>query len=418
MVNGLEDVDHEVASLAGTLLLSPQTWIHRRVEQVAYVDATTVRRRVSVDFALPSVVASCEAASPMYLPIAEFEKRKLTSFDLRDGAGRPLPMLTAEENGHLSAAVLLARAHLAAGDLVDPIVEKYIPILVGSGAEDVRSFAWGRIFQDGTTVGQRLGEESVFVGLAAELSENFVLYLPVASTDDVGRRIIKMAYDSERDPFTMTRAARLGWTPAPDAHLVPLAGYSQSCHVEIAAPPEMEITRGAFFGVAGTPPDGEPRVSRDLVDTPRERAHFNLGRLDRAAGGVVVVALRVSNRELIGGTALLAVLNILVLLFVLWRHREFEKAQTADAIVAAILVVPGALIGYITRPSQHAIVTTFLTEFRLVAAVSATTPFLAGLVLFAGFSEGHVKTGLLILIAFAAGAAAILVGTWLAHRRR
>ncbi len=46
--------DDELEALAtATLLLHPREWIHRRVEQVSYVDSSTIRRRVSIDFTPP-----------------------------------------------------------------------------------------------------------------------------------------------------------------------------------------------------------------------------------------------------------------------------------------------------------------------------------------------------------------------------
>jgi len=83
----------------------------------------------------------------------------------------------------------------------------------------------------------------------------------------------------------------------------------------------MEITGGAFFAAAESGP-GEQRVESDSLGSPALRAHFYLAGLARH-GGIVVVFLRVANRETVGAAALLAAANFGVLLFVLLRLHAF-----------------------------------------------------------------------------------------------
>ena len=125
MLDGPQDIPKHQALLLGVLLLGPQQWIHRRVEQVSYIDASTVRRRISIDFEVPDGSIVRDAPGPVYVPIAQLAKRTLSRFDLRDSDGCSLPMVTKEENAHISTAMLLAVARQLVGDLVDSVVEDH-----------------------------------------------------------------------------------------------------------------------------------------------------------------------------------------------------------------------------------------------------------------------------------------------------
>jgi hypothetical protein len=408
-----DEISPGLASYVGGLLLTPQTWIHRRVEQVSYLDPTTVRRRISIDFEIPATRFARNGAGPLYVPIALFAKRLLTGFDLRDSSGRSLAMVTKEENGRLSSAVLLGVARGLAGDLVDSVEEEYIPRLVRAADDEERERAWKRIFQPGTSVGSHLEAQPAFVALASDLALNFVLYLPVQPREAGMRRIVKLGFDSNREELSPAFFARLGWTAAEDAFVVPLAGYSRSYHFELEAPPEMEITRGIFVAASETA-SGDTRLESNALDSSALRAHFYLAGLARR-GGIVVVALRVANREALGAATLLAVANLAVLVFVLRRLEAFRAARTSDAVVAALLVVPGVLIGYITRPANHPVVARFLTGFRFAATVSVATSFVAALVLFAGYSVKTLEAVFSVLAGAALLAAMALGGGWLAR---
>lgn len=73
------------------------------MESVEFIDDTWLRRRVSVDFELPPFTRNAayrgQGASAIFLaPLALLAKRVLRHFDVRDETGRPLPMLTRDQN--------------------------------------------------------------------------------------------------------------------------------------------------------------------------------------------------------------------------------------------------------------------------------------------------------------------------------
>lgn len=408
-LNTIKEVSLWQALNLCVLVLEPETWIHRRVEQVSYLDHNTVRRRITVDFDVPKLDSNGEEAQ--YVPIAQFAKHKLVNFDMRDASGTALTMLTAEQNGHLSTALLMALARLHGDEQIDNTTEEYIHALVRATTEDERKIAWEHIFQPDTAAGQYLSQRPGFVAVATDLRTNFILYLPVSPKDAGTRKIVKIGFDAPRPAVDRTGLlVRLGWRDAEDSFRVPLAGYCSSYHFELEAPSEMEVTNGRFVGTR------QSQTVEDLLSSPSRRAHFNLSRLDRG-GGRVAVRLR-ARSGVLGGAAFLSLLNAAVLWFLFLRLHQFTSENNGASIVAALVAIPGILIGYITRPSEHAMVTSFLSDLRLVALLSGVTSFVGAFVLFAGYAEDTLRWIVLALAVIGLITSLALVISWLTGRRR
>ncbi|MFL5909704.1 MAG: hypothetical protein ACJ768_03930 [Gaiellaceae bacterium] len=216
------NITSELALRLGQLAIDPRSWINRRVERVTYLDASTVRRWISIDFTVPPLTPGGETPMP-YVPLGHLEKRKLTNFDLRAEDGRALPMLTSRENGLLSSAILIARGRARLPGPIDSLAEKYIPRLVFSKVEGDRALAWERIFRPGTEVEQEILADNGFSTLADDLAEGFILYLATSSSTVGERRIVKLSFDSARVAPKLTGIRqRLGWEPAWDSFDAPL----------------------------------------------------------------------------------------------------------------------------------------------------------------------------------------------------
>jgi hypothetical protein len=402
------------------LALDPSAWINRRVERVTYLDESTVRRFISVDFTVPSGPTDASVAVD-FVPLALFAKEKLTNFDLRDGQGAALPMLTAAENGRLSSGILLAVAQARLGLDFDSLSEKYIPRLVFSTAmnESERELALARILQPGTAAGQRILEHPELTTLAVDFADNFMLYLPMTGNTPGQRLVVKIAYDSPRNaPRVSGALERLGWRPATDGFDVPPTGYGASYHFELEAPPEMEVAYGRFFATRNG------KLIHDTLDGPVRRAHFNLADVDRGFGQVWI-GLKARSSELLGGAALFAFVNFAALIFVRARLHHIVTdpgvATTSgggtEPAVAALLAIPAVLIGYLLRPGEHEILSAFIALPRLAALGSALTALLAAALLFGGYSAGTLGD-LYLALAGMAGACALVVGaSWLGQRR-
>lgn len=394
------EMSHEGALQIADLMLQPRSWIHRRVEQIGYLDKSAIRRRISIDFTAPVVG---------HVPLTQLEKGKLTNFDLRDEQNLPIPMPTAIENSAISAAMLTALAHRAAPELVDSIVLRYIQVLVRADADRTRRLALDRIFQPRTTVGEALYRDDDFRTIARELADAFVLYVDVEEASVAQRRVVKLAFDASKPgPKPGTIGERVGWSPVLDSFSVPQAGTAQSIHFEIEAPRDMTVSDGVLVAWRSD------NIVHDELTIPARRAHFNLSEIDRAEGGAFV-SFRLSGGQLLGPAAAVAVVNAAALGFVTWQARSFGSGET-DAVTAVLVVIPGVLLSAIIRNDEHEVLAGFLAGARGVAALSALVSFGAALALAAGFGIDTRRIVLLAATLVTAVCALILVRSWRSQR--
>lgn len=94
--------------------------VRRRRFAIDYVDDTTIRQRMSVDFMLPRPewfwsYRPPRAGETIYVPLHLPRKETLTNFSVVDEDGKPLSTLITQENGAYAVAGLFpfARQHAA-----------------------------------------------------------------------------------------------------------------------------------------------------------------------------------------------------------------------------------------------------------------------------------------------------------------
>ena len=204
---GLQENAPELTGMGEVLLFLisewPQ-WLERRVETVRFLDADTVARDVSVDFILPIVPTflTREGKAVTFVPLGTLLKRELVNFSLRDEEGRPMPLISARQNGPLAAATLLAGARMWVGavkDLPGPVPLTVVEDLwaIGTSDADQAIARWSRL-------GISRGEETEspwrremlatgrFMALARDLARNFMVLTPIVV--EPRRRVIKLSY--------------------------------------------------------------------------------------------------------------------------------------------------------------------------------------------------------------------------------
>src|SRR4051812_46948176 len=71
------------ARYAAFLALTFDTWVHRRTETFRFLDAYTVRRRMSVDFTLPEG-RHLALGETVFVPLMILRKENLRNFDITD----------------------------------------------------------------------------------------------------------------------------------------------------------------------------------------------------------------------------------------------------------------------------------------------------------------------------------------------
>lgn len=421
MESDFANIPTPLALRIAQLALRPQTWIHRHVEQVCYLDRQTTRRWHSIDFTVPAVDPEAdEPVTARFVPLARIAKADLIDFDLRDEQGTALPMLTSEQNWAVSAALLRALAELHAPGLQDPILDGAITDLVLTRNPAVRERAWARIFDQRTTLGRQLlappdpafpNVPSNFAVIALELARDFYLYVPCEPDQHGQRRIVKLAYNTrETAPRPGSLGERLGWSAIEGSFQVPLAGWANSYHFELLAPGGTEILAGDFAARS----HGEER--HDGLLGPTSRGHFRLSQLDRRTGRVDV-RLRAADGALALGTLLLSAITVAVLFAFKQHLATITNPADLAAVDPVLLALPGLFIVYLVRPGEHAILTDFLAGLRWVALASGLSGFAAAVVLCLGLDPKRLHAWLLALTIVAAAATAVLAVAWLCQRR-
>lgn len=83
-------------------------WVNRRVERVELLDAVASRRYISLDCTLRERYALrvADGTQHFYVPLSLHEKRRVTSFSVRDENGRALPILTQARSAYLGTTTL------------------------------------------------------------------------------------------------------------------------------------------------------------------------------------------------------------------------------------------------------------------------------------------------------------------------
>jgi hypothetical protein len=237
-----------IGRACGLLLLIESQWVHRRVERLDVLSAQLVRRSVSVDFTVPSMVEESlglEPSGPALVPLATLTKRPLRNFDLRDEDGRALPVVGKDHNGPIAHAALVAQAETALSRAGRPPPSKELRDLLQVVAREPVGPALDAVGELLTRSRRTNEEASVVLGdeaaqvLIRDLAENYVLF---AVVDDVSsRRLLKYSYEEPVAIRPAGVAARLGWSPVFVSIDVPAAAGPASYHAEVVVPEELRI---------------------------------------------------------------------------------------------------------------------------------------------------------------------------------
>ena len=369
------DPDLALGGAIFILLLTPEEWIHRRVESIAFVDASSFRRRVSVDCSHPSedLIGINDLD---VLPIALLEKEVLLDLDVRDRSDAPLPILTTSENAFVAWSTLAMAAEFTLDEKGLPLPDAVLDDLeVLAGAKgSAAAEQLGLLFDAKRGHAQErlaLKNEASFVDVATNLASNFLLLCEMPPNPD-RRSIIKFAYTQRVDPLDATRREqvllRLGWRPSRFDFYVPAVGEAQSYHMEFACPRELELVDAEFFVAPPTSAGTTlPAVVRGAL------AHANVSNQPPEANAMMSVWLRPSRAGLLRASLLTSMFTFLALIFFV-RDHVLERLA-GEAPTALLLSVPGLVSAFIVRPGEHEIATGLLLGIRSVLVVSSATAY-------------------------------------------
>jgi hypothetical protein len=371
------------------LALNPGLWVRRRVETFEFVDGDTIRRRMSVDFALPPARGIAEG-DLVYVPLLLPTKGKLRNFDVRDAEGRALSVSTQQHDRAIAVEGLLAYLQALKGAPLEDvstlreIVEEVDGDTAAATAEQALSAGEiGRILERLPAAGpeddperERRERENVR-GLLLDLTGSFLLlvHLPHSSR----RTIVKVAFDAahrnrtDGERWFLRASYRLN-RPLSSLGLVARierfesldVGLGESYHAELVQPADtyaselrLEVRHGK-----------SSRYETVDADDHHVRPHVYTRATARADAGRLTVLLYASREGLLLPLWLSAGLITTVLMLVP-AHAEQVEAQT----LAALLLLPAALAAYYVRSGEERYLTRMLRGVRLVALV----PVLCGL---------------------------------------
>ena len=357
-------------------------WVSRRVETFEFLDAATVRRRMSVDFTFPRT-PNLDPGEKAFVPLMFLAKENLRNLDVLGPDRLPLSVLNTAENG--SVAMTGLKSYLE--DLVTtaPAIDKEIDVVAldeivyGRTGNNDRAAERHLAPQDGSLWRQlKHADErkrSEIRTLIEEIDDGFMLLVPL--TYQPGERIIcKLSYDAanrlERSApwldqfFTLTNRffSSIGWAGRQEFFTNLAVGLGQSYHAEVVPPRD-----GYVADVALSVRQPGALVDDDEPETDDHdfRPHVRVPPTARTTEGKLKVSIRARRPELLMPLALTSAV-ISVVLGLLPQNVYQVDPQT----LAAMLLVPFALAAYYIRGQENSYITRMLWGVRLLAALPVT----------------------------------------------
>ena len=440
-------------------------WIHRRVECVTFLDDVTIRRDVSVDFTVPGDSAAYGPTEELpWIPLTFLQKELLRGFDLRDGHGQPVPMLTRSENSHHAGGSLVAAAREVLTDRLQiPMVPSSIKdvLIEVAGADSAEAESARRAWQEMSAkpgkdqaAWTELVADEGFDALAQALARNFILFA-VTPPKPGKRQIMKFSYEERFDdalPFDVLgrlhlvlaqdgwrdkwraavnrppnkmeqpdavaedpgaegwkrRAAiTLGWHVKTVSLTMPAANLASSFHVEVPAPPDMEIDSALlrFKPRNGAVAEGTDSDTADGILL--QRAHLYASEVTADLEGEALVHLRARRQGFLRSAVATAWLTVVFLWTGYGFFADLTKSANSQTAAALLLIVTTLLSGALIRPSEHRLVARVLVGVRGLLAIGMFCTFLAVGVL-AGVGGG-ARRGLWLAAAIIATVSAVLL---------
>lgn len=395
-------MDQATAQLIGEALeplwADPRSWLHRIVESVAFIDARTIRRSRSFDLTVPGTAPQLDGKT--VLPLALLSRRVLSELDVIDDRGQRLALMTSEQNGAVSSALLVGRAKDAGvndDEFLSRIAE--LPTRVGGNLEIVEQEL------------HRNGIDADVADLCRALATGFMVYV-LCDTSPGVRTVIKAGYS---EPLEVVKEGRLmpqriGWEPLEVAFEVRGAGEASSYHFEILAP-QGGALRDASLAVASMNQTEVPDTQSASVNRPGRLAHLHLTGIPRTSSGKAVVSLTRSRTNWVT-SAVLAGWSTFVVLVVAGIIRE-RLATAVESSVALLLVISGASSAIIGRPPPHDLTGELQRGPRLFALGLAGASYAAAGGFVVGLSGAALAVTLIACATVALVCAVSLTRAWL-----
>ena len=371
------------------LLVSRHLWVHRRVEALEFIDEIRVRRKVSVDFWLPTWegykrVLEVLPSGFALVPLTSLRKGSLRNFDVTDQSGEALPTLTKAQNQRLGFALLISQAVTVAfatgvSELPPQITADMGAIVSTDNVQvaEERRHAFFSKTEDGA-LRRALASDELFPLLLAELSRDFLLSVVVRAKPGE-RHIVKYSYEDSLRPHgnipglgdrvRRWLVGRLGWSGVELATTLAL-GTSGTHHIEVPAPDELYVERARLL------------VGQNVVGTdgPAERIHIRTT-MHTPTQGLVVLTMRLQPRGVLTAAFLVSVFIWLLLAGGALLHYAWRIERAGDVVPSVLLAVPGVFGAYLFTPGQHRLLRKLFVGIRVVVLAITALSFAAAILL-------------------------------------
>lgn len=406
------------------LLRDVGEWVTRRKERISILDDRLARRYMSVDFELPDwvkPVSGSGATAVCYAPLFMLQKGSddlpqpskiliepppyFAAFDLRGPSGEALSLPPRTWNAKVSIRALhfaTQEAMTKVGATGSPKLWDWLEEFYSHICTSERNEAVGLVDELRSTGLSGLAPEAQILRLLLAKSETVDWLLEACAKSSIAmvplvgqaarRGIVKLSYNEQIARFllpprgrkriaTYARlgGARLGWTGTLVWIDTPFIGAG-NYHVEITAPPGLDIYDAGLLQV---PEQAEPvrhsdhQITLSRVPAISSEVHLYAPDAERLHGALSWVRLRVSRQELLTTSVVVGC----VITAVLWINLTLagEIKRSPMGIPELLLLFPGAVAAYVTRPGPHRLTTRMLAFARFTLLLVALTPYAAAL---------------------------------------
>lgn len=362
------------ASALLELVTTFHIWVRRRVELITFVDDLLVRRNVSIDFSIPEELELGQVDDELlpWIPLSFLKKEVLRKFDLRDAEGKPVPMLTKAENGRIATETLVQAAEAALEEAVPEEVKSHLRVVAEAerGPAGAEFRTWRAAADDGTNPHRpewkKLVERQGFMDYAQQLAENFIL-LAVAPSAPGQRRLMKLSYeerlprgagddteDGEQLPLKERVLEKLGWRRKLVPLSLPAVALASSFHVEVPAPPDMEIAAARLRLQVAPGRTGDDKPPKDVVDRrPMQRAHLYVSDVPAGYVADALIYLRARRPGFLRAAALTSWLAAGLLAGGYAFLPDITSTANSQTAAALLLAGPGLSAGALIRPQAN-----------------------------------------------------------------
>lgn len=333
----------QIAAVEANLVLLWNVWVLRRVETIAFLDETTIRRSMSIDFTFPNLPA---AVQPFPMPLGLRKKGMLRGFQLYDEEGRVLPLLTRAQSTEMEyhilagAVQLMLRRRGESGRLDE--IRRGLLHSVADGDADASHEAEIKAreaFQLVSVEPTSPDEEQQVNSLLTDVARNVIVFVPLMY-EPGRRRVIKMAWEedvlkpeafSRRKPLTISV---LG------------LGIAGSYHAEVRAPAELVFDDRSNSEVLHVEIRGHDLFAHAI---PTRRGEW----------GTVACYFKLDPDGIARTASYASVVTSLILIGGLALRFGFQIHPGGTAASAILVALPGIFAAHLLRTGEHGLVERF-----------------------------------------------------------